>query len=114
MEKIDVDMFIMMNSKFLPEQQLPMIRERLLCLDSSKASMLKMIQFKDPNTALMLGVFVSLCSIFGVDRLYIGDTGIGIAKMLTCGGCGVWGIIDFFLITEATRKKNLEKLMMYL
>lgn len=114
MEKTDVDAFIMMNGKYLPEQQFPMIRERLLALDSSKAETLEMIQFKDPETALMLGILVSLCSIFGVDRLYIGDTGIGIAKMITCGGCGVWGIIDFFLIMEATRRKNLEQLMMYL
>ncbi len=114
MEKIDVDTFLMMNGKYLPENQLPMIRERLLCLDSNKATALKMLQFKDPNTALMLGIIVPLFGISGTDRLFIGDTGIGIAKMLTCGGCGIWGLIDLFLITDATREKNLELLMMYL
>ena len=90
MEKIDVDTFIMMNSKYLPQNQLSTIRERLLCLDSSKAALLKMLQFKDPDTALLLGIIVPFCGIFGTDRLFIGDTGIGIAKMLTCGGCGIW------------------------
>ena len=38
----------------------------------------------------------------------IGDTGMGIGKLLTCGGFGVWGIIDWFLIMGATREKNME------
>lgn len=31
---------------------------------------------------------------FGIGRFYIGDTGIGIAQLLTCGGCGIWSLID--------------------
>lgn len=34
----------------------------------------------------------------GVDRFYLGYTGLGIAKLLTCGGLGVWALIDFILI----------------
>lgn len=45
----------------------------------------------------------------GIDRFYIGDTDLGIAKLLTCGGCGIWMIIDYFLIMKVTKKKNLEK-----
>lgn len=97
----------MMNSKYLPESQLPMIRERLLNLDDDRAIAVQMVQFKDPTITLMLSIF---CGGYGIDRFYIGDTGIGIGKLLTLGGCGIWAIIDWFLITNATRKKNLEKL----
>ncbi|WP_367137286.1 DUF1707 domain-containing protein [Saccharothrix sp. HUAS TT1] len=31
---------------------------------------------------------------FGIGRFYVGDTGIGIAQLLTCGGCGIWSLID--------------------
>ena len=63
---------------------------------------------KDPVTTLILSLLVGG---LGIDRFYIGDTGLGIAKLLTCGGCGIWTIVDYFLIMKRTKEKNFEKLM---
>ena len=108
MEQQKVDMFIMMNNKYFPESQIPFIRERLLAADESKTGMLHAVQYKDPTTALILSLLIGY---YGIDRFYIGDTGIGVAKLLTCGGLWIWAIIDWFLIMDATRQKNLERLM---
>lgn len=108
MEQQKVDMFMMMNNKYLPESQILFVRERLLAADDSKESLLHAIQFKDPIIALILSLLVGG---IGIDRFYIGDTGLGIAKLITCGGLGIWALIDLFLIMSATREKNFVRLM---
>jgi TM2 domain-containing membrane protein YozV len=84
------------------------VRERLLAADDSKEGLLHAIQFKDPTIALILSL---LTGELGIDRFYIGDTGLGIGKLITCGGLGIWTIIDWFLIMNTTREKNFMRLM---
>lgn len=38
-------------------------------------------------------------SIILCDRLYAGQTGLGLLKIFTCGGCGLWAFIDFMIIS---------------
>ncbi|MDO4819295.1 MAG: TM2 domain-containing protein [Prevotella sp.] len=110
MEKEKVDMFIMSNGECFPEEQIYYIRERLLNLDENKSSVLYAMSFKKPTLVLILSIFLGS---LGIDRFFIGDTGIGVGKLLTCGGAGIWTIIDWFLIQDATKQANFKKLMLY-
>ena len=47
-----------------------------------------------------------------VHRFMIGDTGMGILKLLTCGCCGVLTIIDWFTISKKVKQKNLAAISM--
>ena len=106
-----VDMFVMTNSKFFESHQINIIRDRLLELDESKWAALSITQFKDPTTSLIVSL---LAGTLGIDRFMIGDTGLGVGKLLTCGGFGVWAIVDLFMIQKATREKNIEKIQQFL
>ncbi|MEN9655792.1 MAG: hypothetical protein RL311_724, partial [Bacteroidota bacterium] len=81
MEAQKVDMFIMSNSKFFESHQVNLIRERLLAIDDSKWSMISTVQLKDPTTSLIVSI---LAGSLGIDRFMIGDTGLGVGKLLTC------------------------------
>lgn len=107
MDAQKVDMFLMTNAKFFESHHLSSIREQLLNADESKWALLSTIQFKDPTTTLIVSI---LAGNLGIDRFLIGDTGLGIGKLITCGGVGIWAIIDWFLIQGATREKNIQKL----
>ncbi len=111
MDAQKVDMFIMSNGKFFESHQMNMIREKLISLDDSKWAMLSSVQFKDPSTSLIISI---LAGSLGIDRFMLGDTGLGVGKLLTCGGLGIWTIIDWFQIQTATREKNMQKIQQFL
>ena len=102
MDQNKINMFLATNAKFFTAAQLADLRNRITELDDSL--LMYTSQLKDPTTALILSIFTGG---LGIDRFYIGDTGLGIGKLLTGGGCGIWSLIDWFLIMDDTRNKIL-------
>ena len=50
---------------------------------------------KDWTTLLILSL---LLGWLGGDRFYAGHIGLGVLKLLTLGGCGIWSLIDIILV----------------
>ena len=100
------DSFLSANTANFPSEQLPSLRQRLSRLDDSQANqVIVAANLKNPTTALILSIFLGT---LGVDRFYIGHIGLGVAKLLLAWlTFGIWTIVDWFLIINATKKANL-------
>ena len=56
---------------------------------------------KTKSTALILSI---LLGEFGIDRFYLGYTGLGVLKLVTFGGAGIWWLIDIIKIATGKMK----------
>jgi len=108
MDSQKVDLFLIANHKFFEPRQLPFIREQLTQLDDARFSIISTMEYRDPTTMLLVSIFGGS---LGIDRFMLGDTGLGVAKLLTAGGCGIFAIIDWFQIQNITKRKNMELFM---
>ena len=60
---------------------------------------------KDPTTILVISLFLGG---LGIDRFVLGQTVLGLLKLFTLGGCGLWWFIDLFLVMGETKEINAE------
>ena len=103
-----ISQFFLSNQGKFSEENLTKIKEKINQLTQDDILDLTSLEFKSPTTTLIISL---LGGGLGLDRFYLGQTGKGIAKLLTCGGFGIWAIIDLFLIMGSTREVNTEKLI---
>ena len=108
MEQNKVDLFIATMGNRFPAEKLMLIKEQLLKLSDDKLIIVQSVEYKDPVLMLILSIFVGY---LGIDRFMLGEVGLGVGKLLTCGGFGIWAIIDWFFIMNATREHNFRKFM---
>jgi len=106
MEQNRVDMFIASMGEKFPSEKLMLVRDQLSRLDDNRLPIIQSIDYKNPIVMLLISWFLG---VFGVDRFMLGQTGLGVGKLLTCGGLGIWAIVDLFLIMGATKDYNFMK-----
>ena len=119
----EAQMLMMTYGKYFKPIRIQEVKAIIEQLGTDKATpVFAMADFKDPTTILLISIFLGG---FGVDRFMIGDTNLGIIKLvayiviifLTILLCGIPAFlffcfyIDCFFIQDATRDKNYEKLI---
>lgn len=107
-QKVFADSYLMSNSGNFNVGDIPVIKSKLAEMAPDRQTSLQMANIKNPVVALLLSLFLGS---LGIDRFYLGDIGVGIAKLLTFGGFGLWTLIDWFLVMDRARKKNFETIM---
>lgn len=108
MDSAKVDMFIMTNQKYLPAEKIVYIKEKLKNVDEDKFALLSAVEFKDPTTILLVSIFLG---VLGIDRFMLGETGMGVLKLLTGGVCGILTIVDWFTVQKKAKDINFQNLI---
>ena len=108
MDQNKIDMYVAQYANMLPSQKIVLVRDALSKLDDSKFIYVQSLQYRDPLTMLIISILIGE---LGIDRFLLGDTAMGVLKLLTCGGCGVWWLVDLIFIQEKTREANYKLLM---
>ena len=109
MDKSKIDLYLTTNAKYFEPTAIPIIRQKLENASDDVLLSLQATELKDPTTVLLISIFLGY---LGIDRFIIGDTGMGILKLLTGGLCGILTIVDWFTISKKAKQINLSKVSM--
>ena len=99
-----IQSFLLSNGEKFDNYQLPEIQKQLETIDDSKSGMVLGVSLQNPTLILILAIFT------GWDRFFLGDIGMGILKVITCYGCGIWWLIDIFSAKKRTYQYNYRKM----
>ena len=102
-----ISTFIAENQKKFYPVDLVMLKDDLQNMSETELMTLASTNFKDPTVSMVLSV---LLGGLGADRFYIGNPGLGVLKLITGGGLGIWWIIDMCIIMDKTKEANKKEL----
>lgn len=91
-------------NKFRPELLVD-IQERLERVPDERYVLISSLSFQDPTLMIVIAVF------FGWERFFLNDIGLGVLKVITCYGLGIWWLVDIFTAQGRTYDYNYNKLM---
>lgn len=102
-------MLTSMWSNKIPTDAVFILQGRLEKIPEDKIQSLSFIPLKEPIVGLILGLFFG---VFGIDRFYKGDIGLGILKFLSIFVfIGIfWALADLYFVWQGIKKDNLNKI----
>ena len=91
----------MTHGRYFEGYHVRQIREELGYVAPETWDIIEAISFKEPSAIQIVSM---IGGVLGIDRFLIGDTGMGIGKLFTCGGFGIWAFVDFIYILTGNAK----------
>ncbi|MFF3845095.1 TM2 domain-containing protein [Streptomyces sp. NPDC002328] len=60
------------------------------------------------KSKIVAGILQLFLGTFGVGRFYIGHVGLGLAQLFTCGGLGIWALVDGIILLTSNDKTDAQ------
>ena len=98
-----VQAFMLKNAECYDMMAIQDIQNKLYELDDSKSALFMSLSPWKPTLILIVAI------VLGWDRFFLDDIGLGILKVLTCYGLGIWWLIDIFTAQKRTQQYNYKK-----
>ncbi len=109
MEQTKVQQLLMQYKELIPGDKLNYLKGALEKASDDAYNSVLMAKTYNKTTTLLLSIFLGG---LGVDRFYIGDTGIGVAKLLLGWlTFGIWPLVDIFCTYKKAQEKTFNNII---
>ena len=96
----------------VPEEKMLVLKSKLASASDDKIEEIMCLKLHNPTSVLLFSIFLGG---LGIDRFIIGDTGLGVGKLLVGGlTFGIWPFIDIFFSHKKAREKNFNSVVQLL
>ncbi|MET8942161.1 TM2 domain-containing protein [Streptomyces sp. NPDC004542] len=58
------------------------------------------------KSKIVAGILQIFLGSLGIGRFYVGSVGVGLAQLFTCGGLGLWALIDGILFLTSNDRTD--------
>jgi len=103
MDTNQVNFWLATNAENFAPETLPVIKSKLEEIDNNQLLYLANASFQKPSTILLISIFL------GWERFFLDDIALGIVKIITCYGCGIWWLIDIFSARKRALQYNFQQ-----
>ena len=98
-----VQAFMLKSGECFDPVTLQEVQSKLLELDDNKASYIMSANYQNPTLILIIAI------LLGWERFFLDDIGMGVLKVITCYGIGIWWLVDIFTAQRRTYEYNYKK-----
>ena len=98
-----VQAFMLKNGECFDMMAVQDVQNKLAEVDDAKSAMLMSMNLQKPTVMLIIAI------VLGWERFFLDDIGLGVVKVITCYGCGIWWLIDIFSAQRRTYEYNYKK-----
>ena len=98
-----VQAFMLKNGDCFDMMAIQDVQNKLTEIDDSKSALLMSLSLQKPTVILIIAI------VLGWERFFLDDIGMGVVKVITCYGCGIWWLVDIFSAQKRAYDYNYKK-----